>query len=221
VAQRPAGNVFDLTRMMRTSTLLIALLLPVPLALADHPKPATTQSVPATQPKAATQPASTKDAYKKITQKEIDGITFDDIEDDAGFITPLASDLDNLDDDSKKRLDEWVAKLNDWPGSKEEDIGQRVRNLLHVCSLADMVHSEFEGETAFVVFDKLKSEIDKDVLIKACAWVILKPNDGKAITKVPELGWDDDAEEDALRERAQMYAKKLLGRLEGKLPKKE
>jgi hypothetical protein len=210
-------------RPMRRSTLSIALLLLAPLARADQPKPAppATQSVPATQPKAATQPASTKDAYKKITQKEIDGITFDDIEDDAGFITPLASDLDNLDDDSKKRLDEWVAKLNDWPGSKEEDIGQRVRNLLHIASLADMVHSEFEGETAFVIFDKLKSEIDKDVLIKACAWIILKPNDGKAVTKAPELGWDDDAEEDALRERAQMYAKKLLGRLEGKLPKKE
>lgn len=208
---------------MRRSTLSIALLLLAPIARADQPKPATpaTQSVPATQPKAATQPASTKDAYKKITQKEIDSITFDDIEDDAGFVTPLASDLDNLDDDSKKRLDEWVAKLNDWPGSKEEDIGQRVRNLLHIASLADMVHSEFEGETAFVIFDKLKSEIDKDVLIKACAWIILKPNDGKAVTKAPELGWDDDAEEDALRERAQMYAKKLLGRLEGKLPKKE
>ena len=186
---------------------------------ADQPKAA----APSTQARAATQAATKpkEDAYKAITQKEIDSITFDDIEDDAGFITPLAADLDNLDDDSKKRLDEWVAKLNDWPGSKVEDIGQRVRNLLHVASLADMVHSEFEGETAFVIFDKLKSEIDKDVLIKACAWIILKPNDGKAITKVPELGWDDDAEEDGLRERAQMYAKKLLGRLEGKLPKKE
>jgi hypothetical protein len=188
---------------------------------ADQPKPAasSTQAKAATHASAASKPKGY--AYKAITQKEIDSITFDDIEDDAGFITPLAPDLDNLDDDSKKRLDEWVAKLNDWPGSKVDDVGQRVRNLLHVASLADMVHSEFEGETAFVVFDKLKSEIDKDVLIKACAWIILKPNDGKAITKVPELGWDDDADEDALRERAQMYAKKLLGRLEGKLPPKE
>lgn len=200
------------------SICLLAVLLNA-ITQADQPKAA----APSTQAKAATQAATKprEDAYKAITQKEIDGITFDDIEDDAGFITPLAADLDNLDDDSKKRLDEWVAKLNDWPGSKVEDIGQRVRNLLHVCSLADMVHSEFEGETAFVVFDKLKSEIDKDVLIKACAWIILKPNDGKAITKVPELGWDDDADEDALRERAQMYAKKLLGRLEGKLPPKQ
>jgi hypothetical protein len=195
-------------------------------AHADQPKLAA-PSVPAMQPKAATQavtqPAVAKkeNSYKKITQKDIDGITFDDIEDDSGFITPLAADLDNLDNDSKKRLDEWVAKLNDWAGSKEENIPQRVRNLMFICSLADMVHSEFEGETAFVVFDKLKSEIDKDVLIKACAWIVLKPDEGRAITRAPDLGWDDDAEEDALRERAQMYAKKLLGRLVGKLPKKE
>jgi len=180
---------------------------------ADQPKAA----APSTQARAATQAATKpkEDAYKAITQKEIDSITFDDIEDDAGFITPLAADLDNLDDDSKKRLDEWVAKLNDWPGSKVEDIGQRVRNLLHVASLADMVHSEFEGETAFVIFDKLKSEIDKDVLIKACAWIILKPNDGKAITKVPELGWDDDAEEDGFASGRRCMLRSCWGGLRG------
>ena len=217
---------------MRLPTFSLALFLICPLAYADQVKP-TTQAVPATQPKAATQAAATlaaeasktdakkENSFKKITQKDIEGISYDDVESDSGFITPLAADLDNLDNDSKKRLDEWVAKLNDWAGSKEENVPQRVRNLMHVCSLADMVHSEFEGETAFVVFDKLKSEVDKDILIKACAWIVLKPEEGRAITRAPELGWDDDAEEDALRERAAMYAKKLLGRLEGKLPKKE
>jgi len=210
----------DGQQVMRISLLAIFLL--SPFAVADAPK-ATTQSVPATQ-KAATQPAEAKkegSSFSKITQKEIDGITYEDAEEDTGFITPLAADLDNLDNDSKKRLDEWTAKLNDWAGAKEENVPQRVRNLLFVCSLADMVHSEFEGETAFVVFDKLKSEVDKDVLIKACAWIVLKPDEGRAITKAPELGWEDDAEEDALRERAAMYAKKLLGRLVGKLPKKD
>jgi hypothetical protein len=216
---------------MRTRNFLLSLSLFCPVALADQPKPAAAPTVPATQ-KAATQKAATQpevkkedakkdDSYSKITQKDIDGISYEDAEDDSGFITPLAADLDNLDDDSKKRLDEWVAKLNDWPGAKDENVPQRVRNLLHIASLADMVHSEFEGETAYVIFDKLKSEIDKDVLIKACAWIVLKPDEGKAVTKAPELGWEDDAQEDEIRERAQIYAKKLLGRLVGKLPKKD
>lgn len=160
-------------------------------------------------------------AYDKLSQKDIDSITYDDIQDDSGFITPLAENLDNLDDDSKKRLDDWVAKLNDWPGSKEENVAQRVMNLLDVACLADMIHSEFEGETAYVIFDKLKSETDKEPLTKACAWIVLNPDKGKAVLKAPELGWDEDVNEDEIRERAAMYAKKLLGRLVGKLPPKQ
>ena len=183
-------------------------------------KPATTQATTqAAAPAAAA--AKPENSYNAITQKDIDAITYDDVEDDAGFITPLAADLDNLDDDSKKRLDDWTSKLNDWAGAKEENVPQRVRNLMSVASLADMIHSEFEGETAYVIFDKLKSEVDKDQLIKACAWMVLKPNEGRCITKIPELGWDEDVEEDGIRERSSMYAKKLLGRLVGKLPKKE
>lgn len=181
-------------------------------------KPATTQATTQAAAVAAPKP---EDPYNAITQKDIDGITYEDAEDDTGFITPLAADLDNLDNDSKKRLDDWTAKLNDWAGAKEENVPQRVRNLMSVASLADMIHSEFEGETAYVIFDKLKSEVDKDQLIKACAWMVLKPSEGRCITKIPELGWDDDVEEDGIRERSSMYAKKLLGRLVGKLPKKD
>jgi hypothetical protein len=195
-------------------SLLVACIAPLAFAGEHAAKPATTQS-------ATTQAAKKQSPVDAITQKDIDGITYDDAQDDSGFITPLAADLDNLDNDSKKRLDDWTAKLNDWAGAKEENVPQRVRNLLSVCSLADMVHSEFEGETAYVVFDKLKSEIDKDQLIKACAWIVLKPDEGRCITRIPELGWDDEIEEDGIRERVSMYAKKLLGRLVGKLPKKD
>lgn len=204
---------------MRITVTLSAILISAATVLfAADAKPA---AHPATTTAATTTAAKPKLSVNDITQKQIDAITYEDAEEDTGFITPLAENLDNLDNDSKKRLDDWTAKLNDWPGSKEESIPQRVRNLMHVCALADMVHSEFEGETAYVVFDKLKAEVDKDVLIKACAWMVLKPDEGRAITKIPELGWEDDIEEEPLRERASLYAKKLLGRLLGKLPKKE
>jgi hypothetical protein len=200
-----------------------------PLARAQSPRPATTKlattqattQAAAAAPAATPAPAKPENSYNAITQKDIDDIKFDDVEDDAGFITPLAPDLDNLDNDSKKRLDDWTTKLSDWAGAKEENVPQRVRNLLSVACLADMIHSEFEGETAYVIFDKLKSEVDKDELIKACAWMVLKPSEGRCITRIPELGWDEEVEEEGVRERASMYAKKLLGRLVGKLPKKE
>jgi len=43
-----------------------------------------------------------ENSINKITQKEIDAIEYDDVVEDTGFITPLAADLDRLDDDSKK-----------------------------------------------------------------------------------------------------------------------
>jgi hypothetical protein len=203
---------------MRIASLLLIVCFTSFAVAAEHAKPATTQAATTTT---TTQAAKKQSPVDAITQKDIDGINYDDAQDDSGFITPLAADLDNLDNDSKKRLDDWTAKLNDWAGAKEENVPQRVRNLLSVCSLADMVHSEFEGETAYVIFEKLKSEIDKDQLIKACAWIVLKPDEGRCITRIPELGWDDEIEEDGIRERVSMYAKKLLGRLVGKLPKKD
>jgi hypothetical protein len=200
-----------------TTTVLASTLCGATVLLAADAKPAAS---PATTT-ATTQATKPRLSINDITQKQIDELTYEDVEEDTGFILPLRADLDHLDDDSKKRLDDWTAKLNDWAGAREESVPQRVRNLMHVCALADMVHSEFEGETAYVIFDKLKAEVDKDVLIKACAWMVYKPNEGRAVTRVPELGWEDDFEEEPLRERASLYAKKLLGRLVGKLPRKE
>lgn len=180
----------------------------------DKPPPAAKQ--PATKP-AATKPAKANDPLANITDKQIQEITYDDLPPDQGFVTPLAENLDNLDDDSQKRLTEWTDKLNAWAGARDENVAQRVRNLLAVASLSDLGRGEFEAETAYVIFEKLQGEVDKDVLIKACAWIVLKPEEGKTPTKVPELGWDDELDETMVRERVPLYAKKLLGKLLGKI----
>jgi len=75
--------------------------------------------------------------------------------------------------------------------------------------------ASLRGETAYVVFRQIKkSEIDKDVLIKACAWIVLKgPEEGASDYPARrKLGWDDDAEEDALaRASVDVRERKLLG----------
>ena len=83
-----------------------------------------------------------------------------------------------------------------------------------------MTQGEFEGETAYVIFERIKKEIPKDDLIKICAWIVLKPEEGKAVTSAADLGYNGEMEEKELRERATVYAMKLLGRLLGKLPVK-
>ena len=213
------------TRMRQRLIPLLTATALSPLAIgADASKPAPTQSTTtSTKPAAAPQTpeAKVRASIAAITQKEIDALTYEDVEEDTGFILPLTADLDHLDDDTKKRLDDWMAKVHDWSGAREEFVPQRVRNLMTVCALSDMIHGEFERELPYMIFDKLKAEVDKDELIKVCAWMTLKPDEGRAITRIPELDWDHDVDEPSVRERASLYAKKLLGRLVGKLPRKD
>lgn len=171
----------------------------------------------------ATSPADKKPAepFDSITQQQIDAITYDDVAVDNGFVTPLARDLSHLDgdDERKGRFEDFVDRLEDWQPGKDQSVAQRVRNWMAVCTFGDLGRSEFEAEVPYAVFEKLKQDTPRDQLIKALAWVILKPNEGKTVTKAPELGVDDELDEEQVRVRSAIYARKLLGRLMGKLPK--
>ena len=89
-----------------------------------------------------------------------------------------------------------------------------------VCAMADIGRSDFEGETAFVIFARLRESVPDDELARAAAWVALKPDEGKAVTTAPALNMENNLAEADVRERAALYAKKLLGRVLGKLPRK-
>jgi hypothetical protein len=57
--------------------------------------------------------------------------------------------------------------------------------------------------------------------MKACAWVVLKPKEGDVIKTAPDLDIQAEIDEDEIRGRSVVYAKKMLGRLLDKLPPKE
>src|SRR6476659_5601536 len=95
----------------------IALILSVLLLLlgADAPK------------KPTTAPAKPLEAWEKITDKDIASINYDDASEDGGFVTPLAADLSNLDDDSKKELNQLADKMDNWVPGQEKDLIEQVR----------------------------------------------------------------------------------------------
>lgn len=161
-----------------------------------------------------------KQPWESITDEQIDAITYEDAEIDRGFVTPLAEDLNHLDEESLKRLEELVEKFDDWLPGQEKDIGQRVRNWMCVATFADLGRAEFEAELPYVIFEHLKKEIPEQQLKKALAWVILKPKEGKAVLEAKPLGMEGPVDEGPVRQRSAIYAKKLLGRLVGKLPPK-
>ncbi len=180
------------------------------VAAADAPK-----NKPTTAPSKPTEP------WQTITEKDIASITYEDAEVDSGFVTPLAADLSNLDDDSKKELNQLADKMDNWVPGQEKDLVQQIRNWMCLCTFADLGRGLFEAEVPYVVFEKLKRDMPKEKLTKALAYIILKPDDGKLVLKAPDLGFEEDAPEADVRERHVIYAKKLLGRLVGKLPPKE
>ena len=161
-----------------------------------------------------------KPVWESITDKEIDAITYEDAEIDRGFVTPLAEDLNHLDEDSRTRLDELADKFDEWLPGQEKEIGQRVRNWMCLATFPDLGRAEFEAELPYVIFEHLKKEIPEQQLKKALAWVILKPKEGKAVLEAKPLGMEGPVDEGPVRQRAAIYAKKLLGRLVGKLPPK-
>jgi len=162
-----------------------------------------------------------KEPYETITDAEIDKIDYEDAAIDQGVVTPLAKDLSHLDDETKKKLQETDDKLDGWEPGVDKSIGQQVRYWVALCTLQDIGHGEFEAEIPYLIFERLKKEVPKEKLVKALAWVILKPDEGKIVKKCSEIGVDDDQEEAEIRDRSVIYAKKLLGRLKGKLPPKD
>ena len=169
---------------------------------------------------AVAQEKPAKQPWESITDKEIDAITYEDAEIDRGFVTPLAEDLNHLDEESLKRLEDVQAKFDQWLPGQEKEVGQRVRNFMCLATLPDLGRAEFEAELPYVIFEHLKKEIPEQQLKKTLAWVILKPKEGKAVLEAKPLGIEGPADEGPVRQRSVIYAKKLLGRLVGKLPPK-
>jgi hypothetical protein len=161
--------------------------------------------------------------YKAVTQKQIDAITYDDCDDDDGVTFPFFANFERVgdSDDRKKSFAEWKEKLEKWDCNNEEKTGQKVRNFISLMALVDILQMEFEGETPKILFERMKKDFKKDELIKAVAYVALKPDEGTVIEKSKDLDIEDGAAEDRVRERVGVYAKKVLGRLLGKLPPKQ
>ena len=160
--------------------------------------------------------------WESVTDADIKGITYDDVPDDNGTEVPLAADLESLDDDGKKRMEDFAEHLAQSPQDKVTDVSQRVRGLLSICAVTDFLQDQHEAQIPFIVFEHLKNSVEKDKLIKATAYVILHPDDGMVTTKVADmgLGLETEVDETLCRQRTTLYAKKLLFRLLGKLDQK-
>jgi len=155
-------------------------------------------------------------AYESITNQQIDQITYDGLPGDNELVTRLAPPFKR--NAAPERVRDFALSLKTWPQIQTDDPGQVVRTLLSVASVADIGADLREAEIGRVIFDELQSRYGREELSHLLAWVILRPDDGMVITRVPELRLRRELAEPIVRERNVLYAKKYLGRLLGKIP---
>ena len=66
--------------------------------------------------------------------------------------------------------------------------------------------------------DHLFAHFQEKQLTQSLAWIVLHPDDGTVPASMPELGLPGDIDGGIVRERSILYAKKVLGRIRGRLP---
>jgi len=152
-------------------------------------------------------------AWTNITEAQIAAIAFQDLPSDSDVVAPLAPAA--LDSAQGK---EFAAQLVSWPRGRLDDSGQSIRNLVAVAAVADLCADPRESQIARLVFRQIRNGFEPAVARQALSWIILSPDDGRAVTRAPELGLFRHPPERLVRQRSVVYAEKYLGRLLGKIP---
>jgi hypothetical protein len=135
---------------------------------------------------------------------------------DAGRVTPIAAAEETPDDDTDLVLAKLEGELPHWAPGRVADPVQRVRNLLSVAAVVDLMQQPVERYVPLLLLKTLESELGRDDAIKLLGWIALHPDQGSIVTDLSALKIEGTASPTAVRERVQLYAIKLLARLTGR-----
>jgi ABC-type multidrug transport system permease subunit len=101
---------------------------------------------------------------------------------DTGVVTPIAANLDEIDDDTQARGKAIYAKLATWAPGKASDPLQRVANLLYVAAVVDVMQiAPLESYLPVLVEQHLwESSLTPD-LVRQLAWIATHPLPGELL----------------------------------------
>jgi ABC-type polysaccharide/polyol phosphate export permease len=164
-------------------------------------------------------------SWRAVTVAEINrNVDFRVLPSDGGIVSPIARPGLDPPPEMLDQIDTLTAALPEWPPGNVKDPVQRVRNLLYVAAVPDLLEMEIlESYVPLVVFDRLRQILPKNDLIKILYWVAVHPSGGddKAANQLQPLGLGNaPGDMQTVRERVTFYSLKLLGRLIGKIPSK-
>lgn len=155
--------------------------------------------------------------WQAVTPADIDGVAFERLPPDDGVVAPIAPAGDEPDPAIADQLEQVRAALPAWPPGKVRDPVQRVRNFLCAAAVADVYRLDpLERFVPLAVFEQIQASVPADDLPKILYFVALHPLDGgdSAARQLHQLGLPDGPPDTRpLRNRAMIYAFKLLGRV--------
>ena len=168
---------------------------------------------------ASPRPAAT--SPPAVSLAEIDAkIAFDRLPPDGGVVTPIARWIDPSDTALEEELAAIRSGLSQWAPARAADLEQRVRNLLYLPAVVDLVQSPIESYVPLLVFDRIQQDVDRQELVQILYRIAVDwaggEDDALDDLNVFDLG-PRPGDVEQVRNRAAIYAVKLLGRITGRL----
>ncbi len=203
----PAGSPADYVRLAP----------PAP-PVADTPPAQAVQPEPKPEPKSPAPPRG----WRALGPADYARIDWARLPPDQGLVSPVAAAAELPDEALITSLDAIRSRLVRWPPGAVADPVQRVRNLLLVAAVPDLLQqAPLERHLPLLVLAELRRQFSPDDLARLLAFVSLHPDEGsvEAVAALPELGLSDiTGPRTPVRGRVMLYAFKLLGRLTGARP---
>jgi ABC-type transport system involved in cytochrome c biogenesis permease component len=178
------------------------------------PAVATGPTVPIARPLA---PPPPDPPWMKVTAKDTDELDYG-VPPDQGIVSPFAGPDEGAEDFMKEQVDTVRSKLATWPPGAEGDDLRCIRNLLYVAAVPDAIQLPVERYLPRVVYEHLIDTYPKDKLVKILTYIAQHPEEGMVIDDISDLGIEGTAGDPMIvRERAYLYAIKMIARLTGRV----
>jgi hypothetical protein len=179
--------------------------------IAVPPRPAVADAPPAPAKPVVVPPQP----WELLTEAQIDALDYR-VPEDSGIVAPIAGDNDVPDENVAVTLARVERDLPHWAPGQVKDPVQRVRNLLSVAGVPDLVQNPAERFVPPIVLRHLQTLYPAEKLVRLLAWIAMHPEEGTCLGDVSELGLRGSGAPQLVAERVHFYAIKFAARVSGR-----
>ncbi len=154
--------------------------------------------------------------WEAITMREVAALNYR-VPPDGGVVAPMALPGEEPDRETVTQLNSAAQLLPYWPPANTGDEVQRIRNLLCVAAVPDVVQQPAERFLPAIVLQRLTATYPHGRLVRMLTWIATHPEDGTVLTDISSLGVSGVAgDPDLVRQRVYFYSIKFIARLTGR-----